>query len=431
MRARLAGGAVTVTGRLDVLLGGPPTGRPGVVVEVKGGRWYDGMRADGHLYALLVALRDGVVPAAVVTVVADGTTHVEADPPCARAPRRRAPGAGAAGRRPPGGRRAPRGPPRLALRPLPRPPRLHRRRVLARRPAPRRPCVRACVDPRPPRPHPRPRPRPRPPPVTHLHAAAPAGYLGPRRPDTPAPSSVAARPAQGCGPTFRLVPNPHPHPARQPLPCRPLLRAGLHPVAQRVPPCSESCPRARQAFSLRPRRPTPRLRWQACGVPLCSESRRPEQAGPSGLPSDACGVPRRSELRSPAEAGLPDCASDSERGGTDAHRTPTPGRRRAGRRRSEWRLSEQGGRAPCLGAGDARRSTRRQAGRPSGDFRNKAESRAVPGCGRREAMDPASGGASEWRLSEQGGTPRRAWVRATRGDGPGVSRAAAAGGQRE
>jgi len=69
---------VTVTGRLDVLLGGPPTGRPGVVVEVKGGRWYDGMRADGHLYALLVALRDGVVPAAVVTVVADGTTHVEA-----------------------------------------------------------------------------------------------------------------------------------------------------------------------------------------------------------------------------------------------------------------------------------------------------------------------------------------------------------------
>lgn len=78
VRARLAGGAVTVTGRLDVLLGGPPTDRPGVVVEVKGGRWYDGMRADGHLYALLVGLRDGMVPAAVVTVVADGTTHVEA-----------------------------------------------------------------------------------------------------------------------------------------------------------------------------------------------------------------------------------------------------------------------------------------------------------------------------------------------------------------
>jgi hypothetical protein len=77
VRARLAGGAVMVGGRLDLLLGGEPTGRPPVVVEVKGGRWYDGMRADGHLYALLVALRDGRPPAAVVTVVADGTTQVE------------------------------------------------------------------------------------------------------------------------------------------------------------------------------------------------------------------------------------------------------------------------------------------------------------------------------------------------------------------
>jgi PD-(D/E)XK nuclease superfamily len=77
VRVALAGGAVTVAGRIDVLLGGPPTGRPGVIVEVKGGRWYDGMRADGHLYALLVALRDGEVPASAVTIVADGTTHVE------------------------------------------------------------------------------------------------------------------------------------------------------------------------------------------------------------------------------------------------------------------------------------------------------------------------------------------------------------------
>ena len=76
-RVRLAGGAVMVAGRLDLLLGGPPTGRAAVVVEVKGGRWYDGMRADGHLYALLVALRDGRAPRAVVTVVADGTTQVE------------------------------------------------------------------------------------------------------------------------------------------------------------------------------------------------------------------------------------------------------------------------------------------------------------------------------------------------------------------
>jgi len=77
VRTRLAGGAVTVGGRLDLVLGGPPTGRPAVVVEVKAGRWYDGMRADGHLYALLLALRDGVLPVAAVTVVADGTTQVE------------------------------------------------------------------------------------------------------------------------------------------------------------------------------------------------------------------------------------------------------------------------------------------------------------------------------------------------------------------
>jgi hypothetical protein len=76
-RVRLAGGAVMLAGRLDLLLGGAPTGRPAVVVEVKGGRWYDGMRSDGHLYALLVALRDGRPPHAVVTVVADGTTQVE------------------------------------------------------------------------------------------------------------------------------------------------------------------------------------------------------------------------------------------------------------------------------------------------------------------------------------------------------------------
>ena len=77
VRATLAGGTVVMSGRLDVLLGGPPTPRPAVVVEIKAGRWHDGARADAHLYALLVALRDGVPPAAVVTVVADGTTQVE------------------------------------------------------------------------------------------------------------------------------------------------------------------------------------------------------------------------------------------------------------------------------------------------------------------------------------------------------------------
>jgi PD-(D/E)XK nuclease superfamily len=77
VRVALAGGAVVVAGRIDVLLGGPSTGRPGVIVEVKGGRWYDGMRADGHLYALMLALRDGEVPASAVTIVSDGTTQIE------------------------------------------------------------------------------------------------------------------------------------------------------------------------------------------------------------------------------------------------------------------------------------------------------------------------------------------------------------------
>jgi hypothetical protein len=77
VRAALGGGVVVVSGRLDVLLGGPPTPRPAVIVEVKAGRWHDGARADAHIYALLVGLRDGRPPAAVVTVVADGTTQVE------------------------------------------------------------------------------------------------------------------------------------------------------------------------------------------------------------------------------------------------------------------------------------------------------------------------------------------------------------------
>lgn len=78
VRVRLAEGAVVVSGRLDLLLGGPPTDRPGLVVEVKSGRWHDGVRADAHLYALLVGLRDGVAPAAVLTVaVREGETQLE------------------------------------------------------------------------------------------------------------------------------------------------------------------------------------------------------------------------------------------------------------------------------------------------------------------------------------------------------------------
>ena len=79
VRVRLGdGGPVVVSGKLDILLGGPPTGWPGLVVELKGGRWHDGVRHDGHLYGLLLGLRDGVAPAAVLSIAAaDGATQLE------------------------------------------------------------------------------------------------------------------------------------------------------------------------------------------------------------------------------------------------------------------------------------------------------------------------------------------------------------------
>jgi hypothetical protein len=77
-RVRLADGAVTFGGKLDVLLGGPPTELPGLVIEVKSGRWHDAVRGDAHLYGLLVGLRDGIAPAAVLSVAAgDGATQLE------------------------------------------------------------------------------------------------------------------------------------------------------------------------------------------------------------------------------------------------------------------------------------------------------------------------------------------------------------------
>jgi hypothetical protein len=78
VRVHLAGGAISVAGKVDAAFGGPPTARPGVLVEVKGGMWRDEHRADAHLYALLSALRDGRAPAAVATVCAgDGRINVE------------------------------------------------------------------------------------------------------------------------------------------------------------------------------------------------------------------------------------------------------------------------------------------------------------------------------------------------------------------
>lgn len=61
----LAGGRVRCEGRTDVELGGPLTGVPSVVVEVKLGRPTHGHLAEVTHYALLVALRDRTVPAAV------------------------------------------------------------------------------------------------------------------------------------------------------------------------------------------------------------------------------------------------------------------------------------------------------------------------------------------------------------------------------
>lgn len=76
-RVPLAGGSVVLGGRLDILLGGPPTDRPGVVIEVKGGRWHDSMRDDASFYGLLVGLRDDAAPAAVVSLAASNSkTHI-------------------------------------------------------------------------------------------------------------------------------------------------------------------------------------------------------------------------------------------------------------------------------------------------------------------------------------------------------------------
>lgn len=61
----LADGAVRCEGRTDVELGGPMSGRPGVVVEVKLGRPHPGHLAEVMHYSLLVALRDRAAPAVV------------------------------------------------------------------------------------------------------------------------------------------------------------------------------------------------------------------------------------------------------------------------------------------------------------------------------------------------------------------------------
>jgi hypothetical protein len=66
----LADGEVVLAGRVDVVVGGPPTPWPALVVEVKSGSFGMEERDDGLVYALLLALRDGRAPAAAITATA-------------------------------------------------------------------------------------------------------------------------------------------------------------------------------------------------------------------------------------------------------------------------------------------------------------------------------------------------------------------------
>jgi len=58
------GGALALRGRVDVVLGGPGTGRPAVLVEVKSGGPHPEHHAQLRHYVLLAALRHGEMPAA-------------------------------------------------------------------------------------------------------------------------------------------------------------------------------------------------------------------------------------------------------------------------------------------------------------------------------------------------------------------------------
>jgi hypothetical protein len=69
----LAGGRVVSEGRVDVELGGPLSGRPGVVVEVKSGAPRHGHLSEVTQYALLVTMRDGVAPALVARWYPEGS----------------------------------------------------------------------------------------------------------------------------------------------------------------------------------------------------------------------------------------------------------------------------------------------------------------------------------------------------------------------
>ncbi len=63
--AIIGGGALELTGRMDLVLGGPGTDSPAVCVEVKSGTAIGAHRAELHFYSLLWALRCGEEPNAM------------------------------------------------------------------------------------------------------------------------------------------------------------------------------------------------------------------------------------------------------------------------------------------------------------------------------------------------------------------------------
>lgn len=78
LRVSLGDGAVVCSARLDLVLGGAPTGRPIVILEAKSGPFRQDHRAGLLWYALLAALRHGTPPAAVIGWSAlDGTSSLQ------------------------------------------------------------------------------------------------------------------------------------------------------------------------------------------------------------------------------------------------------------------------------------------------------------------------------------------------------------------
>jgi hypothetical protein len=74
LRVDAGAGAIRCTAQLDLVVGGRPTDRPLVVVEVKSGRFGQDHRDGLFWYALLATLRHGAPPAAVIGWSAwDGT----------------------------------------------------------------------------------------------------------------------------------------------------------------------------------------------------------------------------------------------------------------------------------------------------------------------------------------------------------------------